>query len=414
MTTSHEKLNAVLESAGVSKTIYALVMPETESTVDRILDGGDRLEMVTGALKEYFASAADPTDVEAMGRFVSDRLAAGRETYHSMYREAWTQKQDRMHEEFFETWKLWSAEIIEADWNQFPFMYPTAGASEGLRAAIEEYGNRARAAEFRPTIHVFEGEYDGFDALANAAYIPVKKHNRADWRSALSRIGPHDQFYISQPSAIDGNVWPDFDEFARALCETHPSAQLMLDVTYVGCVARSFRFKADYPNIPAVFFSLSKPAGGYYYRIGGCLTRKRLPEDPAFPDMEKINHGEKYQGLFGNKWFKILLALRLGTEMMKRFGVHELPQKYAAVQIRAIEQVNRNLGLELAPSDAFMLACMPLRSNPSALEYQFKRGPQGNETVRVCLTSTIAGLIDPRLNTQVRARAHEGLEERVL
>jgi len=42
MSSSHEKLNAVLERAGVSKTIYSLVMPETEAIVDGIVSDSGR------------------------------------------------------------------------------------------------------------------------------------------------------------------------------------------------------------------------------------------------------------------------------------------------------------------------------------------------------------------------------------
>lgn len=359
MTTAHEKLNAVLQKAGVSKTVYALVMLETEQVVDDIL---------------------------------GDKGSPLREAFHDMYREAWTQKQDAMCEEFFAVWKQWSSPIVKADWNQFPFMYLTTGAGEGLREAINAYGARARVEGFKPVIHVFTGEYEGFSTYAAAAGIPVQEHNRKDWQQALDKIGPNDQFFISQPSAIDGNVWPHFDEFAKSLYEIQPTAQLMLDLTYVGNVAKPFHIKADHPNISTVFFSLSKPMGAYYHRIGGCLSR------------------EEYPGLFGNKWFKNLLALRLGTEMMKRHGVHDLPTKYAAIQKKAIAIANKALGFNLLPSDVYLLGTMEPGTSPTDLERYLTRGPAGEKLVRVCLTPAMAKIIDPRINNTVRARPHEKLE----
>ena len=56
-------------------------------------------------------------------------------------------------------------------------------------------------------------------------------------------------------TAIDGNVWADYDAFATALLDVAPGAALMLDLTYVGCVAKPFTVKADYPNIETIFFS---------------------------------------------------------------------------------------------------------------------------------------------------------------
>lgn len=357
---NYDKLNAVLKNAGVSKTIYSLLMPETEAIVDGILGDND------STLREKFRNA---------------------------YRAAWTQKQDAMHEEFFKTWKQWNSPIVQADWDQFPFMYPTNGASEGLRDAIQTYGAKARTEGFEPTIHVFDGEYEGFSAYAAAAGIRVQTHNRKNWQTVLDEIGPNDQFYLSHPSAIDGNIWEDYDVFAQSVCEAQPDAQLMLDLTYVGCVGKQFNVKADYPNIPVVFFSLSKPAGAYYHRIGGVLSR------------------EAYPGLFGNKWFKNLMALQVGTEFMKKHDVYELPKKYRDVQEKAVEAANRNLGLSLMPSDAFNLAWQYSSGQPSDLERYLTRGSEGEELVRVCLTPTMARIIDPKLNPTVLASSHEGLED---
>lgn len=347
MSNQDQYFKELLGKAGFAKTVYSLVMPETEHIVDGI--SGD-----TGS--------------------------SVREAFHDAYRGAWTQKQDPAHQIFFETWKKWNSSIVSADWDQFPYMYPTGGASEGLRDAIQTYGAKARVEGFEPTIHVFNGEYEGFTAYANAAGIPIQVHDRTNWQDALDKIGPNDQFYLSQPSAIDGNVWEDYDAFAFALNEMQPRAQLMLDLTYVGCVAKEFHVKADYPNIPVVFFSLSKPAGAYYHRIGGFLSR------------------EPYDGLFGNMWFKNLLSLNIGTEFMKAHGVRELPSKYASVQQKAIEQANRIFGFDLKASDVFLLSTMPPNPQQTDLERHLTRGSGNEQLVRLCLTPAMAGMIDAKLN----------------
>jgi hypothetical protein len=166
----------------------------------------------------------------------------------------------------------------------------------------------------------------------------------------------------------------------------------MLDVTYVGCVGREFNVNATHSNIPAVFFSLSKPCGAYYHRIGGMLSK------------------EEYPGLFGNKWFKNLLALNIGTEMMKTNGVQELPRKYSAVQQQALAQTNKELGLNLSASDVYLLGTTPPSNAPSDLERYLTRGSDGEELVRVCLTPTMSSIIDPKINSAVRARPHESLK----
>ncbi len=365
MITPNQHLNQLLSDSGVSKIIYALVMPETEQTIDAVLDGA------------------------------SNNKPGGRARFHHLFREAWTQKQDAMHEGFFRTWKKWTESIVQFDPQCFPFCYPTAGASEALREAIHAYGARSRREQFAPTIHVFVGEYEGFGAYAAAAAIDLKTHPRHDWPKAIDLIGPNDQFYISQPSAVDGMVWDEFEFFAAELARKQPTAELMLDLSYVGCVARQFTVNANHPNVAAIFLSLSKPAGVYYHRIGGMFSRR------------------EYLGLFGNKWFKNLTALSIGTEFMTRFSVHELPRKYYPIQQRAIEKTNQRLGLKLRPADIFLLAIGDPSSEPSDLERYLLRGPIGQQKVRVALTPLMAHEIDPSLNPTVSARYYERIADRV-
>jgi hypothetical protein len=339
MKQTYDALNLQLAEAGFSKVVYSLVMPETEAIIDAIMEPSRRDE------------------------------------FRARYRDAWTHKQDTMDQVFFETWKSWSAPIVSADWSQFPFSYPTAGASEGLRAAIETYGSRMRLSQREPVIHIFEGEYEGFPAYARAAGIEVVVHDRSEWRRSLPMVGEQHQFYISQPSAIDGMVWDDFDAFVTAVGKARPSAEVMLDLTYVGCVAREFRVKADHPNIAAVFFSLSKPAGVYYHRIGGLLSR------------------DAYDSLYGNMWFKNLMAIQIGTELMQRHGVHELPRRYHAQQVDAAKRASETLGPDFAPADVFILATANLSTIPSDMEAYLTRPAGRGGIVRVCLTPTMAQMI---------------------
>ena len=352
-------LSQRLAESNVSKIIYALVMPETEQVIDAVLDGS-----------------------------VVDRLG-GRTKFHHLFREAWTQKQDAIHEGFFIKWRSWVAPIVHFDPKGFPFCYPTAGASEALREAIHAYAANSRKERFVPKIHVFEGEYEGFAAYAAAAGIEVQSHGRQDWQKAVATIGAKDQFYISQPSGIDGFVWDEFDSFACELQRRTPTAEIMLDLTYVGCVAREFNVNADHPNIGSIFLSLSKPAGVYYHRIGGMYSRKEYP------------------GLFGNKWFKNLCSLSIGIEFMSRFGVQELPCKYRPVQQQVIRQVNQRLGLELIAADIFLLGVGEPSHSPSDLERYLLRGSKGEQKVRVCLTPLMAHAINPDLNPSVAARYYE-------
>ncbi len=362
-------MEARLADAGVSKTVYALVTPEIEEVFDKVLDGGLRRELLAG-----FDQDSDT---------IAKRFHDAREPLRDLYREPWTRKQDDLHLAFFETWRRWSKPVLGLEEALFPYQYPTAGASEALRAVIDDYGNKARVEGFAPKIHIFRGEYEGYAAYAAAAGIPVVIHDRENWSRGLEKVGPADQFYISQPSAIDGSVWPDFDAFARQLYELQPAAALMLDLTYVGCVARRFRVCCEYPNIQTLFFSLSKPAGVYYHRIGGCLSRTPCA------------------GLTGNIWFKNLLSLRLGVAFMEAFHVHALPRLYQPIQKEAASAASEALGLSLQASAVGLLATATPCGDQPDLEKIFLRG---GRKLRFCLTPGMSALIQSQPRPKALAR----------
>lgn len=331
---------AALLGAGASGTIYSLVMPESEAALAAVID--------------------------------DDRAA-----FLDLYRDAWTQKQDAMHDAYFERWIDWSAPVVAFDAAAFPFRYPTAGASEGIFKLMAEYAAACRTNGRAPSIHMFEGEYEGFPAFAASLGLPVVRHARSDWRAvAADAVPDHVQFWISQPSAIDGMVWPQFEAFAAALHAARPAAELVPDLTYVGSVARDYRIVLDAPNIAAFVLSHSKPFGGYYHRVGGVFARAERPS------------------LFGNRWFKNLLSLAWGTEMMRRHGVHDLPRRYRGVQETAAKACGAALGIELAAADVSLLATAPWRDDLPPLLRSVGRGCPEERVVRLCVTAAMAGLID--------------------
>jgi hypothetical protein len=342
-----EELPAYTEAAtktallgvGCSGTIYSLVMPESEAALEAVVD---------------------------------DRAA-----FLDLYREAWTQKQDAMHHAYFDHWLDWSKPVLELDADVFPFRYPTAGASEGIFKLMSEYAADCRSKGVEPSIHLFEGEYEGFPAFAASLHLPVVRHPRSEWqRVAAEAVPDHAQFWISQPSAIDGSVWPHFEAFAAALAEARPTAELVPDMTYVGSVARDYRIALAAPNIQSILFSHSKPFGGYYHRVGGVLARQERPS------------------LFGNRWFKNLLSLAWGTEMMRRHGVRDLPRRYRPVQEEAVRRVGNALGIQLAAADVSLLATAPWNDEVPPLLKTVGRGCEEERVVRLCVTAAMASLID--------------------
>ncbi len=333
------EVKAALLAAGASGTIYSLVMPESE---------------------------------EALAAVIDDR-----EAFLDMYRAAWTQKQDAMHHAYFDTWLEWSRPVLELDATAFPFRFPTAGASEGIFKLMAEYAAECRSAAVEPSIHIFEGEYEGFPAFAASLNLPVVRHARSDWeRVAREAVPDRAQFWISQPSAIDGTVWPHFEAFAAALGQARPTAELVPDLTYVGSVARDYRIALTAPNIQSIVISHSKPFGGYYHRVGGVLARRERPS------------------LFGNRWFKNLLSLAWGTEMMRRHDVHDLPRKYRPVQEEAARRCAEALTFALQPADVLLLATAPWTEEMPPLLRTVGRGCPDERVVRLCVTAAMAGLIE--------------------
>ncbi|QKG70963.1 hypothetical protein [Erythrobacter mangrovi] len=351
---SQGDVKQALFAAGASGTIYSLVMPESEAMLAAVMDGG----------------------------------TAGREAgLFDHYREAWTQKQDTLHESYFERWIAWSSPVVKFDATAFPHHYPTAGASEGIFKLMAEYAASAQRRGFEPSIHIFDGEYEGFSAYAASLGLPLRRHARSDWQAVSEFADRHAQFWISQPSAIDGAVWPHFDAFARELAEMRPDIALVPDLTYVGNVARAFEVAIDLPNVAHFVFSHSKPFGGYYHRVGGVFAREECPS------------------LVGNKWFKNLLSLAWGSAMMDHFSVHELPSRYAEAQAEAARRIGHCLGIAaLAPAQVNLLVTAPASAGDAPFIQAVHRGCEDERIIRICATPSMAALIDPKLAASTAPR----------
>lgn len=322
-------LNELLLNAGASKTIYALTTPEVERV---------------------------------------KRETFGDDGYFDQFRGAWTQKQNAMHERFFGEWFEWSEPAIVISEADFFFQYPTAGASEGIRHLI--YSLAAHKPDAR--VHFFVGEYEGYKAMAEAAGLHWVEHHRDIWnhesenqvREAMHR---NDVFFLSQPSAIDGNVWPDYDAFMRTMWDR----SVILDLTYVGAVPRQAlprKIDCCHRAIDAIVFSMSKPFGAYYDRIGGLLCRA---EDA---------------GMFGNKWFKNLTSLDIGTCLLERHSVFEIPERYKRLQEEATSKIEDRLDLALLkPSDVYIVATSNAMPKNSLGSYLWR-----GDNLRLCVTPYMA------------------------
>lgn len=337
-----EELNRILAQAGASKGVYALASTEAE-----------------GAKKAIFGNHDDEV----------------REDYLNSFRHAWTRKQDGYHQEFFDRWISWSTPVVDFDADTWIYQYPTAGASEALRHLIYDLAARHRRT---PRIHFFEGEYEGYMKMAEATGLKWIEHSRPegegsdtdlDIKSIVHSMDAEDLFFISQPSAIDGNVWGEYQDFINAM----PANSVVVDVTYVGAVqedAIKKRFDLNARSIRNIVFSLSKPFGVYYDRIGGIFARE---EDP---------------GLYGNLWFKNLTSIMIGSHLMATHGVFDVPNRLRPIQLQALENVGLNLGMKLQPSQVVLLGHAPI-DQTDLLSIYLKRGRRA----RICVTEEMFNLL---------------------
>lgn len=324
-----------LLSLGVSKSVYSIPFPETEQ--------------------------------------VFYRCMAARES-RQMLQKPYTMIQDSMGDDFFDQYIAWSSTIVRIDRTAYPQHYPGNGSSELIRETITQYIIERLQYGFEPTIHTFDGEYEGYGAYARDSTGRVVTHNRQNYQATMAeQVRPGELFYLSQPSAIDGNLWHGYDEFMGWMKRQLPEASVMLDLSYVGAVTRpSYTIDVSHHNIAVLFLSLSKSFGKFFDRIGGMFSRRVYPT------------------LYGNRlWFKNLPGLRAGTAMMQEFSPHDLPRNYVNLQHKAVTALRERLGGNIEPSDVLLIAHQSAEQARSPVQQLLKRG----DTIRYCLTPAMDAMI---------------------
>ena len=282
-----------------------------------------------------------------------------------LYESAFEDRQDAAHHVFLDDWRRWVAPVVTG-LGGFPHQYVTNGSSEAIRESVWSLRLAADASRRTPQLHVFVGEYEGYAAYARAASIDVITHDRSSWSTTTYASSAVHRWYVSQPSAIDGNVWPELPEFLRDM--ERRGIEVAVDLAYVGAVATQPAIDLSLPNVPHVFFSLSKVFGVFYHRVGGMLSRVPM------------------LGLEGNKWFKNIFSLYLGSALIRDTAAPTtLPAKYCHLQAEACRMLRERHGVPLTASDVILLASSPPGPYPAA----FRRGAG----FRWCLTPTLDRLL---------------------
>lgn len=353
----HPPLPSAINPLGpVSTTVYSVVWPDTERLIRRCMQ----------------------EETDAM---------------MALHRDAHTKKQDGLHEPFFEAWQRFSQSALTWNPDQFPEHYPVNGSSEAIREIIRQ------ATWKHQDLVVFDGDYEGYEVMATMQGTRIHRVSRSLWREVLTHWRYHGvpwrgrgaQWWVSQPSALDGNVWPDFEEWLEAMASWTDSCQVWVDLTYVGRARLARPIDLTSPCVAGVVFSLSKVMGAYYRRIGGCFSRDPLP------------------GLWGNRWFKNLDSLYLGQRWLEESpnalleGARYRQQQALAID-RALQAMGgaeawASAGVVWQASDVSLLMNAPLPQLPvpgalSELWTAAGRGRYKQASRRLCLTPALVALLE--------------------
>lgn len=239
----------------------------------------------------------------------------------------------------------------------FAHAYPTSGSEEGIRELMS-----AIAAGERGPVYMFEGDYEGYREIARTRGLELRELPFEPEAPARVRPG---WWFLSDPSARDGN------RLARAMVDAVIEAghRVFYDLSYLDSTPPA-TFDLSHPRIAAAAISFSKPYGLFYYRIGFTFAREPIP------------------ALVANKWFKSVFGLLLAERLMQTIDARAHAAKYAAIQAAIVAEIEREHGLGLRTSDAFLLAHVPppaaarLDQERRTLLARFARGGG----YRLCLT----------------------------
>lgn len=209
----------------------------------------------------------------------------------------------------------------------FSHRYPTAGSEEGIREVLtllREQGVQS--------IYAYRGDYEGYRAVAEQRGIQTVDVDRGTDPARL----PPGVWFLSNPSAIDGNIVPD--AIVHSILEA--GHRVFYDLAYLGATP-PHRYDLSHPGIFAAVISFSKTYGLFYDRVGFTLARQPVPS------------------LVANQWFKSVFALLIAEAVVRELSPDQIHRTYRPVQEAIVRDLCRETGLPVQPSDAFLLAHLP-------------------------------------------------------
>ena len=242
--------------------------------------------------------------------------------------------------------------------DSFPYIYPTNGSSEGLFHIL----TRMKVND-EDKIYTLDGEYEGYGEQAKNLKMCVET---VDPEDIDPRHLPRGTWFISNPSARDGNALPD--DLIYEICDA--GHKVYIDLAYAGMTGHTFDVN-PHENVEGVVLSFSKPYGVFRHRLGGfAFTRREVPT------------------LYGNKWFKDVPGLFQALKLVEDIGPEGLYPKYKGIQKSIVGEINDDLDLGMRPSDVFLLGNINGKDADALDMYRreiimnFRRG----HNYRFCLT----------------------------
>jgi len=313
-----------MEQIKALNTVYSYMFPEVKKCIFNTMIGQSFYGELFYSHKKLLEHGKDN------GAFAEHVLKLCRNNFDENFLSHFLQTpgcMDVMHEPVFKRWVYEHRNTLPGI-DRFANVYPTAGSEEGIR----EFMTYLLSIGCQDA-YVLEGEYEGYKFVGETRRY--RDYNVKVAEVSVDMIGdiPPGWFFISNPSAIDGNIIPN--SYIQRICEA--GHYVFMDLAYVDCTL-PHNFDLTHENIKAVVMSYTKPYGLFYFRFGGLLSKMEIPS------------------LAGNKWFKVVPSILIAKTIMNEIDPVILMEKYKPIQQDIVTKLADKHNLPLRCSDAAILA----------------------------------------------------------
>lgn len=240
-----------------------------------------------------------------------------------------------------------------------PWRYPLHGSASGIGLLLGHLKHRLHLGEIR----VLAGDYEGYAAQA-ASYGLACRAGTLEEMLATSG----DTWFVSNPSARDGVALDD-----AVVAEAARRHRLVLDVAYLGLAGR--HPVAVPEDTWAVLWSLSKPWGLFWKRVGALACAEEVP------------------GAYSTRWFKDPERLAAALAVVSRHDAAAMSERYRFAQHAALEALAQ-LGVQARASDTLLLVLAERDGTDPALWAELAHAERvpGSGVSRVCVTPLVEQL----------------------